>query len=76
MDDDNDNEDDNKRADKARGGGSPYLVPKEAAKYLRIRPQTLAKMRMQKRGPRYRKDGRVIRYHIRALDAWLTEKPQ
>lgn len=73
MDDHHD--DDCRRAEKARGG-SPYLLSKEAARYLRVEPQTLAKMRMQKRGPKYDKRGRFIRYHIADLDAWLKERPQ
>lgn len=75
MDDEDDDDENSKRAAKARRG-SPYLIPKEAAKYLRVEPQTLAKMRLRKRGPLYHQHGRLIRYHIADLDAWLKEQPQ
>jgi hypothetical protein len=76
MDDtDDDDDDDCKRAAQARRG-SPYLIPKEAARYLRVKPQTLAKMRVQKRGPKYERRGRFIRYHIAELDTWLKANPQ
>ncbi len=67
-------DDDNRRADKARHG-SPFLVPKEVARLLRIKPQTLAKMRMDHRGPRFRRDGKFVRYHIADVEAWLKEHP-
>lgn len=73
--DDKDHETACQHAEQARRG-SPYLLPKEAARYLRIKPQTLAKMRMQKRGPRYDKRGRFIRYRVADLDAWLKANPQ
>ncbi len=50
--------------------GSPFLSTKEAAFYLGLKPNTLAKMRMQKRGPAYRQHGRYIFYHIDDLETW------
>lgn len=66
--------DDDIRAMTARRG-SPYLVTKEVAAYLRIKVQTLAKMRSQNRGPKFRKDGRFVRYHIADVEAWLKDNP-
>lgn len=50
--------------------GSPFLSTKEAAFYLGLKPHTLVKMRMQTRGPKHRKHGRYIFYHIDELEAW------
>ena len=61
--------DTNARARQAKKG-SPFLTTKEAAFYLGLKPQTMVKMRMQGRGPKYRKHGRHIFYHIDDLDAW------
>lgn len=62
-------DDDNDHASKARKG-SPFLTTAQAAHYLGLTTQTLEKMRRQGRGPRYRKHGRYVRYHIADLDAW------
>jgi hypothetical protein len=53
--------------------GSPFLATKEAAYYLRLSPRTLEKMRMKDRGPRFRKHGRYVRYHIDDLESWSME---
>jgi excisionase family DNA binding protein len=50
--------------------GSPFLTTKEAAFYLGLKPQTLIKMRMERRGPKYRKHGRHVFYHIDELNEW------
>jgi excisionase family DNA binding protein len=50
--------------------GSPFLTAEQAAFYIGLTSQTLLKMRRDGRGPRYRKHGRFIRYHIADLDAW------
>ena len=50
--------------------GSPFLNTDQAAHYVGLTRQTLEKMRRQERGPRYRKHGRYVRYHIADLDAW------
>ena len=48
----------------------PYLTTKEAARFLKLRPNTLEKMRVYGGGPIYRKHGRHVRYHIDDLTAW------
>jgi len=57
------------RASRARKG-SPFLATKEAAYYLRLAPCTLEKMRLENRGPDFRKHGRYVRYHIDDLEKW------
>ena len=57
------------RAAKARKG-SPFLTTKEAAFFLGLKPHTLVKMRMKKRGPSHRHHGRYIFYHIDDLETW------
>ena len=47
------------------------LTNGEAAKYLRLKPATLDRMRVQGRGPRYIKVGRIL-YDIKDLDEWLN----
>jgi Helix-turn-helix domain len=69
MDDPHTTQDINIRAARAKKG-CPFLTTKEAAFYLGLKPQTLIKMRMEKRGPKYRKHGRHIFYHIDGLDEW------
>ncbi|UKV13234.1 helix-turn-helix domain-containing protein [Thalassospiraceae bacterium SW-3-3] len=59
----------NTRAMEARKG-SPFLSTQQAAFYLSLSARTLEKMRFNGRGPRYRKHGRYVRYHIDDLDAW------
>jgi len=62
-------DDDIARAQRARKA-SPFLGPKQAAFYLGLAPQTLANMRSAGTGPRYRKHGHIVRYHIDDLDRW------
>ena len=50
--------------------GSPFLTTEQAAQYLGLSRQALEKMRRQGRGPRYRKHGRYVRYHVADLNAW------
>lgn len=57
------------RADKARQG-SPFLNTAQAAFYIGLSRRTLEKMRLTGDGPRFRKHGRYVRYHINDLDAW------
>jgi hypothetical protein len=45
----------------------PFLNTVEAAAWLRLTKNTLEKMRVQGRGPIYRKHGRYVRYHIEDL---------
>ena len=64
---------DTDRAMKARQG-SPFLTTKEAANYVSLSFRTLEKMRLTGNGPRFRKHGRYVRYHINDLDIWSEER--
>lgn len=57
------------RATKAKSG-SPFLNTAQAAHYIGLSRRTLEKMRLTGNGPRFRKHGRYVRYHIDDLDAW------
>lgn len=48
----------------------PFYTTREAARFLRLKPNTLEKMRVYGGGPVYRKHGRHVRYHIDDLNAW------
>ena len=50
--------------------GSPFLDTVQAAAYVKLSPRTLEKMRVLGGGPKYRKHGRYVRYHIADLIAW------
>lgn len=50
--------------------GSPFLTTEQAAHYVGLSRRALEKMRRQGRGPRFRKHGRYVRYHIADLDGW------
>lgn len=52
---------------------SPFLTTAQAGFYLGLTGATLAKMRVKKLGPTYRKHGRYVRYHIADLDAWSND---
>ncbi|AUN32733.1 helix-turn-helix transcriptional regulator [Niveispirillum cyanobacteriorum] len=62
-------EDEVNRAAKARKG-SLFLNTAQAAFYIGLSHRTLEKMRLTGGGPRFRKHGRYVRYHIDDLDAW------
>ncbi len=47
-----------------------FVTTIEAAEYLGLKPNTLAKMRVYGTGPEYRKHGRYVRYHIDELNHW------
>jgi predicted DNA-binding transcriptional regulator AlpA len=57
------------RAANARKG-SPFLNTAQAAFYVGLSRRTLEKMRTAGGGPRFRKHGRYVRYHIDDLDSW------
>src|SRR5882757_11022410 len=59
----------NVRAARAKEG-SPFLTTAQAAFYVNLSRRTLEKMRFRSHGPRYRKHGRYVRYHIDDLDRW------
>ncbi|MBR0828551.1 helix-turn-helix domain-containing protein [Bradyrhizobium manausense] len=46
---------------------NPFLNTVEAAAWLRLTKNTLEKMRVNGKGPEYRKHGRYVRYHIEDL---------
>ncbi|MGK6321344.1 helix-turn-helix transcriptional regulator [Sphingomonas sp. DT-204] len=59
-------------ADRARHArdASPFLTSKQTAFYLGISLATLKSLRAKRAGPRARKHGRTLRYHIDDIDAW------
>ncbi len=65
-------EDDISRAGSAKTG-TPFLTTDQAARYVGLSRPALEKMRRKGRGPRFRKHGRYVRYHIADLDAWSGE---
>lgn len=48
----------------------PFLTTKEAARFLKLKANTLEKMRVYGGGPQYRKHGRHVVYHVDDLMAW------
>lgn len=52
----------------------PFLTTKEAARFLKLKPNTLEKMRVYGGGPQYRKHGRYVVYHIDDLIAWSDRR--
>ena len=54
--------------------GSPFLSTDQAAHYVGLSRRTLEKMRTVGGGPRFRKHGRYVRYHIDDLDEWSAER--
>jgi len=50
--------------------GSPFLNTDQAAYYVGLSRRTLEKMRTAGGGPRFRKHGRYVRYHIDDLNEW------
>src|SRR3546814_10432371 len=48
----------------------PYTTLVRSAAWLSLSARTLEKMRVRGRGPRYRKHGGVVRYHIADLESW------
>ncbi len=47
-----------------------FLNAKQAAEYLGLKPNTLAKMRVYGNGPAYRKHGQRVLYSFDDLTAW------
>ena len=64
-------DDENKRAATAKKG-SPFLNTPQAAHFLALSQRTLEKMRWKGRGPKYRKHGRHVKYHIDDLIAYSS----
>ena len=55
-------------------GGKRLLVASDAAHYIGLAPQTLAKFRGTGESPPYHKIGRRVMYDRETLDAWLAER--
>ena len=54
------------------GQRSPWMTPEDAGRYLSLRRRGLEDMRARGTGPKFHKvNDRVVRYHVRDLDAWL-----
>jgi len=53
------------------GGEGRYLTASEAARYLSVSENALAKLRVTGGGPAFTKIGRRIRYGTHALHTWL-----
>ncbi|TIO74958.1 helix-turn-helix domain-containing protein [Mesorhizobium sp.] len=68
-------DDENERAARAKKG-SPFLNTAQAAFYIGLSQRTLEKMRLKGGGPKFRKHGRYVRYHIDELDEWSKGHPQ
>ncbi|WP_192365742.1 helix-turn-helix transcriptional regulator [Mesorhizobium mediterraneum] len=68
-------DDENERAARAKKG-SPFLNTAQAAFYIGMSQRTLEKMRLTGGGPKYRKHGRYVRYHIDELDDWSKGRSQ
>ena len=49
---------------------STYLTTAETATVLRLAVRTLERMRIEGRGPRFRRHGRRVLYSTVDLDAW------
>jgi hypothetical protein len=62
-------DDDIARAARAKKG-TPFLSTEQAAFYLGLSPRKLQSMRGDGTGPRFRRHGRYVRYHINDLDSW------
>lgn len=54
--------------------GKRMLIAEDAAEYLGLAPQTLAKMRWSGDSPPFFKVGRRVLYERAELDAWLTQR--
>jgi excisionase family DNA binding protein len=50
------------------------LIAEDAAEYLGLAPQTLAKLRWSGDSPPYFKVGRRVLYEREELDAWLAQR--
>lgn len=47
--------------------GDVFMTTKEAARFLRVSHRTLEDWRLSGQGPRFRKWGRLVRYHVADL---------
>lgn len=49
---------------------SPWITREELAERLRVSPSTLAGWAVKKKGPRFARFGRHIRYRLSDVEAW------
>lgn len=49
------------------------MTTAEAAQYLSVAPRTLDAWRTRLEGPPYKKVGRLVRYKVSELSAWVDE---
>lgn len=68
-------DDEYERAARAKKG-SPFLNTAQAAFYIGLSQRTLEKKRLTGGGPKFRKHGRYVRYHIDELDDWSKGRSQ
>jgi hypothetical protein len=50
--------------------GRPYLNTRQTAHYLAVSVRTLLTMRGAGKGPRFRRHGRLVYYHVDDIEAW------
>ncbi len=55
---------------------SPFYLPIEAARYLRICSRSLERHRVDKTGPDFRRHGGVVCYHEDDLKAWSLSQTE
>ena len=53
---------------------SRYLLTREAADLMRMKPQTLRRWRWGGGGPRYIKAGSKVLYRIQDIEAWMASR--
>lgn len=51
------------------------ISPKQAAETFGLNEGTLANWRSQKRGPKYYKVGRLVKYRLEDVEAWVNKHP-
>ncbi len=49
---------------------------RQLAEFLRIKPDTIRKWRVFKKGPRAIKIGHLVRYQMADVEAWIAECPE
>lgn len=61
-------------AKSAMAAASPWVDTRQAAAYLGVSTQFLEGARHYEdgKGPAFHRVGRLVRYHVRDLDAWLA----
>ncbi len=59
--------------DRKPTGAGPFLRTQEAAEYCGYSAKHFARLRADGLGPAFCKAGRIVRYTVRDLDAWVLE---